>query len=164
LTKKADFADYGIYNPSASLIESSNFKLYGLAKYGGVNSLGAIFEYDIQNSIFTKKLDFSGQNGANPYFNSIILNLLNPTKLIKKEGTNATNIYPNPANKYVVISDLDVIESFEIRTLTGQILVNQEIKSKQYSINLDFINNGVYILKIVKKDKYETSFKLVVQN
>jgi uncharacterized repeat protein (TIGR03803 family) len=35
-------------------------KLYGMTTAGGANGLGAIFEYDYVNNIYTKKLDFTG--------------------------------------------------------------------------------------------------------
>jgi uncharacterized repeat protein (TIGR03803 family) len=76
LTKKLDFN--GISNgkePTGSLIEVGNGKLYGLTSYGGTNigilseGSGVLFEYDINSNTFTKKHDFSGElfgNGSNP--------------------------------------------------------------------------------------------------
>jgi uncharacterized repeat protein (TIGR03803 family) len=67
-TKKQDF-DYTMKgsNPS-SLILAANGKLYGMTRYGGVNYLGVLFEYDPATNTYTKKLDFDGTNkGGFPY-------------------------------------------------------------------------------------------------
>jgi uncharacterized repeat protein (TIGR03803 family) len=53
--------------PNGSLVQAVNGKLYGLTSAGGANGLGALFEFDIASSVFTKKIDFSGaSNGATP--------------------------------------------------------------------------------------------------
>jgi len=50
-----------------SLLQASNGKLYGMTYYGGVNSLGVIFEYNITADTYTLILDFDGvTNGSLP--------------------------------------------------------------------------------------------------
>ena len=67
LSTKIDFAgDANGANPFGSLTEY-NGKLYGMTRYGGVNNLGVLFEYDLANGNLSKKIDFAGvSNGANP--------------------------------------------------------------------------------------------------
>ncbi len=68
-TKNIDFA--GATNgcqPSGSLIQANDGKLYGMTSQGGANSMGVLFQYEPSNSTYTKKVDFSGtSNGQNPY-------------------------------------------------------------------------------------------------
>lgn len=68
-TKKIDFN--GVANgaqPKGGLIETTGGKLYGMTYAGGANGKGIIFEFDINNSVFTKLVDFSGTlNGSAPY-------------------------------------------------------------------------------------------------
>jgi uncharacterized repeat protein (TIGR03803 family) len=53
--------------PMGRLIQANNGKLYGTTSSGGANNNGIIFEYDLSNSAFTKKFDFSAStSGANP--------------------------------------------------------------------------------------------------
>jgi len=67
-TKKFTFKDtidgtkaYG------SLIEASDGKLYGLTSLGGIQNLGAIFQYDPVTSVYTKLFDFDGAtHGSGP--------------------------------------------------------------------------------------------------
>jgi len=44
--------------PEGQLLQASNGKLYGVTNRGGANSHGVLFEYDMDNSTFTKLLDF----------------------------------------------------------------------------------------------------------
>lgn len=53
--------------PYGALIQASNGKLYGMTTSGGANGFGVIFEFDITNNVYTKKYDFDGLNGSNPY-------------------------------------------------------------------------------------------------
>jgi uncharacterized repeat protein (TIGR03803 family) len=72
-TKKLDFN--GTTNggtPNGSLELSSNGKLYGFTTSGGANNFGVLFEYDAVANNYTKKQDFAGANGANPYKGSLL--------------------------------------------------------------------------------------------
>lgn len=44
--------------PNGNLLLASNGKLYGVAKSGGINAVGTLFEFDIESSTFTKLFDF----------------------------------------------------------------------------------------------------------
>ncbi len=72
-TKKIDFA--GTSNGSyanGNLVQATNGKLYGLTAYGGANSLGVLFEYNITTNTLTKKIDFTGSaTGSVPYGNLV---------------------------------------------------------------------------------------------
>lgn len=51
---------------SGGLLRVANNKLYGLSGGGGANGIGTWYEFDPATAIFTKKLDFDGNNGATP--------------------------------------------------------------------------------------------------
>ncbi len=60
-TKKFDFdAKSTGCNPYGSLVEATNGKLYGMTFSGGTEYYGVLFEYDLNTSIYTKKIDFDG--------------------------------------------------------------------------------------------------------
>jgi len=59
-------------SPYGSLLNGSNGNLYGMTANGGVNGRGVLFEFNPASNIFTKKLDFNGSNGANPYYGALI--------------------------------------------------------------------------------------------
>ncbi|MBO3116592.1 BspA family leucine-rich repeat surface protein, partial [Winogradskyella sp. DF17] len=64
---KFDFDRTNGENPYGSLIQASNGKLYGMTQGGGSNFVGVLFEYDPATSTYTKKFDFDGINGRNPW-------------------------------------------------------------------------------------------------
>lgn len=75
ITKKVDF--YGIdkgHLPNGCLIKASNGKLYGLTHAGGLHDKGIMYEYDVTDNTFVKKIDFNGNNGLIPT-NLIELNI-----------------------------------------------------------------------------------------
>lgn len=56
-TKKFDFTWAIGINPSGSLMEASNGKLYGTTEGGGIYGDGILFEFDIVTNILSKKID-----------------------------------------------------------------------------------------------------------
>jgi len=56
-------------SPMGSLIQATNGKLYGMTYYGGADSDGIIFEYDIASDNFIVKHQFNGSNGRSPIGN-----------------------------------------------------------------------------------------------
>lgn len=67
-TKKLDFKHDSNGVLPVSLIQASDGNLYGMTHFGGANSMGVLFQYDPATSIYTKKLDFTGDaNGRHPF-------------------------------------------------------------------------------------------------
>jgi uncharacterized repeat protein (TIGR03803 family) len=65
--KLIEFSGPNGANPSGSLIQASNGKLYGMTFKGGGSGNGVLFEYDPSTSMYTIKVSFSGPaDGANP--------------------------------------------------------------------------------------------------
>jgi uncharacterized repeat protein (TIGR03803 family) len=54
-------------NPSGSLVQASNGKLYGMTIRGGGSGLGVIFSFDPATSAYSKVKDFDGTNGGTPF-------------------------------------------------------------------------------------------------
>lgn len=65
LTKRVNFLGAIGESPEGSLVKAPNGKLYGVTRYGGANSRGVLFEYDIATDTYTKKFDFGG-SGLEP--------------------------------------------------------------------------------------------------
>jgi uncharacterized repeat protein (TIGR03803 family) len=61
-------------NPTrTSLVQANNGKLYGIARTGGANDLGVLFQYDPDNNIYAKKVDFAGATNGSYPFGSLIM-------------------------------------------------------------------------------------------
>src|ERR1051325_4773037 len=52
--------------PSGCPIQASNGKFFCMTNAGGYNNRGILYEYDPASSAYSKKVDFSGPNGAEP--------------------------------------------------------------------------------------------------
>jgi uncharacterized repeat protein (TIGR03803 family) len=65
-TKKYDFVLSTGGSPSASLIQSSNGKLYGTTTYGGGGNHGVLFEYDLIANSYIDRFDFQNVSGSGP--------------------------------------------------------------------------------------------------
>ena len=70
-TKLKDFDFENGGNPSGSLIQGRDGKLYGMTNSGG-NGYGVIFSFDPTTSIYTKLKDFDNYNGATPIHCSLM--------------------------------------------------------------------------------------------
>lgn len=56
--------------PRGSLMQTSDGRIFGMTRGGGINNHGVLFEYNPTNNIFTKKLDFNDSaTGLGPYGN-----------------------------------------------------------------------------------------------
>jgi uncharacterized repeat protein (TIGR03803 family) len=68
-----DYTDVSGYYPVTSLVPGSNGKLYGMTTYGGTSNKGVLYEFDLTTGTYTKKVDFTGTNGASPSAGSLYL-------------------------------------------------------------------------------------------
>lgn len=75
----------------------------------------------------------------------------------------AYELFPNPINRHKTlnIKVLKEIQSIEILTLTGQVLVEEEFPTTPLGISLSSFKSGVYIVRILTKKGYSEN-KLVV--
>ena len=66
-TKLYDFDGTNGKFSYGSLMQATNGKLYGMTYQGGTYNMGVLFEYDVVNHVFTKKIDFDGSTkGSSP--------------------------------------------------------------------------------------------------
>ena len=61
-----DFDNVNGAQPSGSLIQAKDGKLYGMSSFGGALNAGVIFSFDPVTSVYSKLFDFDNDNGANP--------------------------------------------------------------------------------------------------
>ncbi len=61
-----DFDGENGAQPSGSLIQASDGKLYGMTSFGGDLNSGVIFSFDPSSTTYTKLFNFDNDNGTNP--------------------------------------------------------------------------------------------------
>ncbi|MBS1635348.1 MAG: T9SS type A sorting domain-containing protein [Bacteroidetes bacterium] len=73
-TKKFDFDSANGSKPLGSLIQASDGMLYGMTLKGGANDKGVLFQYNPSSSAYSKKFDFSLNDGCYPHGTLLQLN------------------------------------------------------------------------------------------
>ncbi|MDR3219449.1 MAG: InlB B-repeat-containing protein [Dysgonamonadaceae bacterium] len=71
-------------------------------------------------------------------------------------------IYPNPAYDYVVISGLDGNETVYITDIAGRILLIHKATNQKETINLNKLQQGSYLIRIVNEKNAKTT-KLIIR-
>ncbi len=87
--------------PAEDLFELQGGKLYGMTTEGGINNAGVIFEFDIANNVFTKRIDFdSVATGAMPAGSLFLADNGHMYGVTRKGGVNDMGVLfeYNPAN------------------------------------------------------------------
>ena len=100
----------------------------------------------------------AGQEAWLFFQNYIDANLLN-TNLSTIEKS--IHIYPNPSSHLIQIETLESLEIIEIN-LYNTLGVNQKIKLSDETIDLSYLNNGIYILIIKTSEGIQT--KKIIKN
>lgn len=84
---------------------------------------------------------------------------------IEEINTNSVSVYPNPASHSLSInfnSEDNSSKEIFILDITGKIFYNSTTSATSENLNVSFLQNGVYILKIGDKNK-ESTFKFIKQ-
>ncbi|MDX9798025.1 MAG: DUF2436 domain-containing protein, partial [Bacteroidales bacterium] len=79
----------------------------------------------------------------------------NALSLNEVENNVSFGVYPNPANDFVTISDANGAE-VRILDMLGRTLISKSVKSSNETISIDNLNNGMYMIQIVKDGKAST--------
>jgi|GEM_PF-6309127 len=77
----------------------------------------------------------------------------------ERESKTSLEIYPNPFNEVINISDTEKITSVSVINLSGRVL--KIINNVSSLINLSDLKTGVYILNILYKDNTISSHKII---
>lgn len=93
---------------------------------------------------------------VSPSGDSIKVTMLTTGIVNYKSDLNA-NIYPNPANDYIVVESNEMIESVEIYDLQGKVQIQQNnIGNKKSLIYLKTLNEGLYFTRILTRNSSQT--------
>jgi uncharacterized repeat protein (TIGR03803 family) len=164
LVKKFDFSGVASGKwPNSSLMQASDGNLYGLTSNGGVNDLGVMFQYNPISNSFTKKIDFDGVNGSQPYFTNLIevTNLI--TSILESDKSTNCLIFPNPNNgSFTVMLEDD--SQLQIFNSLGKIVFDKKLQTGENSIKMFDATDGIYFVKIKNKEGIVTSKKIVIHN
>jgi hypothetical protein len=98
------------------------------------------------------------------------LGTVNLVELIMGEGvvglndvmTNVdVNLYPNPANKFINVSSLSIIDRVQITNVLGQVVMTKEVGANGANINIENLKSGNYFVTIYSNEGVATKKLLV---
>jgi len=85
----------------------------------------------------------------------------NPHATIEENPlTSQTMVYPNPSTGWIQVNSTETLKGIEVYDLSGKLV--HQTNSVNNEIDLSDLNNGMYVLKLIKKDSFELS-KLMIQ-
>jgi hypothetical protein len=76
------------------------------------------------------------------------------------------SMWPNPANNVIKIQNTSrfIVEKISVMNIQGQVILESTpTNNRSFSIDLNNINDGIYLVKIATKDGGEVNKKLVIQ-
>ncbi|MDP4291196.1 MAG: T9SS type A sorting domain-containing protein [Bacteroidota bacterium] len=80
------------------------------------------------------------------------------------EYASTYHVYPNPAKEYVVIEMTENHDvTFKLFTLSGQMIIQEQIKASGQKIGLNNLKEGLYIYKIIDDKGKQVTGKLVLR-
>ncbi|PLX01286.1 MAG: hypothetical protein C0594_13470 [Marinilabiliales bacterium] len=155
------FSDIMLPDSSTNEIASHGFVKFKINQKPGnpkgtviTNSAGIVFDYNIPvvtNTVFNTIGESNG--------------IITSTPNVYDETVNI-DVYPNPFSETTKfeVSNYNQSYSFHLYDITGREVSRiNEIQSPSFTLNRNKIDNGVYIYKIVSKQKLIGSGKLIIQ-
>lgn len=154
------------------LVLDSYHKRYRMGSYGTYGSfdliegMGSTFGlakgYSIYPNNMTTLLSFK-QDGKSAYPNGVECNLI-PTGIDELNLQNEIQIFPNPSTGIINISNLpDRPLKLQLFNMLGKLVYETQIQAINYSLNLDFMPRGIYLLKVNDKNKSIVFEKVILQ-
>ena len=141
-----DLHDFGVgadgQRPYGSLFQASDGILYGMTTYGGTSNLGTIFQYDISNASYSKKVDLNSSTGDFPLFGHFIEYL-------------PAGINTQPVNAIVCPGDIVLFQSSD-NAISATVQWQVSIDSGSTFTNIPFATDTIYhLLAISSKNAYQ---------
>lgn len=98
------------------------------------------------------------------YLDDIIVRKEDPVGISEQNNSNlAVSIYPNPSNDIVNFKhNLQKNGSLTILDLNGKIQLETTIEENNFSLNLDFLNKGIYIA-VIHSDNQQIIKKIILE-
>ncbi|PWD99480.1 T9SS type A sorting domain-containing protein [Marinilabilia rubra] len=83
------------------------------------------------------------------------------TAINNKELELGVNVFPNPARTKTTISSETAISNVSLYSLSGEMIINESVKSNEYQLDLSSYPKGLYLLSVTNDNGTSTT-KLVI--
>jgi glucuronoarabinoxylan endo-1,4-beta-xylanase len=109
-------------------------------------------------------LDLGGVDTKVISFEIMVVEEMPPViDVLKKNSVNAVKIYPNPVQDVLHVTGIPIGSIIKIYNLTGQQVYETFAQSNDQRIHLEYLEQGIYVLKIVHPEKGGFTTKLRMQ-
>lgn len=99
----------------------------------------------------------------NPNFKSIYRIVFKSLSSVENSITNNFRIYPNPAKNYIYVEGVEILDAnLVLMDLSGKILFERKLQNGINTINIESLQKGVYLLKILN-DSNAKVFRFIKQ-
>ena len=113
------------------------------------------------------QIDYITETGSNGTTTS---GVQQPYEIYVQSGIMQTDInlsifvYPNPSADFAIlnIENQDIQKmSYKLFDTQGKLIIQKEIKTNPVNIELSDLNNGIYFIKVMKKNAIIKTFKII---
>jgi len=119
---------------------------FSLSGDANANISGTAQESTVTENDFTNPVTYTivAQNGdAQDWIVTV-----NIATIIRKQTSRITEIYPNPANNFIIFRNFDsTTENIQIIDITGKLIKQISILENNQSIDISDLKNGIYFVK-----------------
>ena len=104
---------------------------------------------------YTYSLPEGGENNSSANMNEFIVGDCATAKIITTKFDSTVQIFPNPTDDIINLSNLFNIAKIEVYDLNGKILIERNLAETdtKFMLNLDSLKKGFYLLKTIGKTK-----------
>jgi hypothetical protein len=156
---------YGGYSLNAGAAIDPDAMIYYYST--GSNLIGV----SMLTGMVVSNVQFSFEDGL--YFNlmrnfenckSAKSSRLNPTASVLDNGIyrQVTNVYPNPSNTTINILSAYLINEIAVSTIDGKKIMIQNPDEKEFSINVEILERGIYFLTLFREDNQVETKKIII--
>lgn len=150
--------------PGENTILTANGAANYVINPGGITSGGQAILSPIENTTYT----ITGQNPNSVCYGETTVNVYLKDcqdvgiRQLEKEK-NGISIYPNPANRYLVVESITNDNTVEVVTATGQLIAKQKMSGKPMQVITESWTRGIYFIKVSSGEKLVYTEKVIVE-
>jgi hypothetical protein len=141
------------------------FTANGGEQYITIGNFNSNINTDTITAHSTNPLTGTGNHVSYYYIDSVTLwqnNFPTITKEISME--NELNIFPNPAFSFCKISSQKVIQKISVTNITGQVMFQEFVNSKNHQLPLSHFSPGIYFIKVNYTNGLTVTKKIIVSS
>ncbi len=125
---------------------------YSYAWTTGTTNVSALIPFDESHDVIV-----SDANGCE-VSNEVSFFFVN----LEESQLTTPRVYPNPAQNFIIIDDISSTSELQLWDMTGRMIMKEQIQKAKTQVNLEHIESGNYLLRIVSKNQ-EFSYRMNIR-